>query len=298
MRSGWTLWLVVAGCAEALPDDSPYVTRERVVAAASYPPEVAAGEEIRVRSLVLSPDGPVDVRAETSLCTAIPPLAELGPVAPECLEPGSDALVPLAGEPPRGAVPADACSRFGPNPPPAEEGAPAGRPADPDPTGGYYQPVVVFGAADTVLAPVRLRCGLANVAQEVYVAWNLAYVSNTAPEAELWVDGEPVADGAEVVASGEVALEVRWPACAEAPCGGAEPYVLWDGEALPERREALSASWFATGGRFDLARDGVAGAPEAAGLQNTLELDGSAWVAVVLRDDRGGSSWRVVHLTP
>ncbi len=297
-----TALLLAAACVEPLPDDSPLVTRTRVLAAGAEPAEAPAGEAVTLSALVLSPDGPVaDPALSWAFCTALRPLAELGPVAPACIEGDPAALVDLGrGAAVTGEVPADACSRFGPNPPPPAEGESAGRPADPDATGGYWQPALAFAGADVVLAPVRVRCGLANVAQEDAVAWNLAYVSNTAPRPTLAVDGVEVRDGTAPLGGREVAIEVSWPACDEAPCGGAEPYVVWDDavDALVERREAMSATWYTTAGTWDEARNGVGEDEGETAVGNVLRLGGAeeAWVAVVLRDARGGVAWEVVHL--
>ena len=147
---------------------------------------------------------------------------------------------------------------------------------------------------------LRLRCGLANVAQEDAVAWNLAYLSNVAPTPQLAVREVPVVDGEAEADGSEVPIEVSWPGCEVAPCGGAEPYVAWDDaeDALVDRREAMSATWYTTAGRWAVARNGVAEDEGARSLQNVLDLGeaSEAWVAVVLRDDRGGVSWAVVHL--
>jgi hypothetical protein len=57
-----------------------------------------------------------------------------------------------------------ACSFFGPNAPPN------GRPTDPDPTGGYYQPVVAFVDDEPDLGTIRIDCGSGNAEPVEYRA--------------------------------------------------------------------------------------------------------------------------------
>lgn len=105
------------------------------------------------------------------------------------------------------------------------------------------------------------------------------------------------------MAPGEtVTLELEWPACPDdASCPGAETYVVYDPEtdALLPRREAISATWFATGGTWEVARNGRAGDDEAQTVKNgwtAPQTEGEVWIAVALRDERGGvdfASYRV-----
>jgi hypothetical protein len=296
----WTLM----SCAPILDDDTPYVTEPRVLAVRVAPAEVLADEEVTMTALYADPDGGLSsAPLDWSFCPVPKPLAELGPVAGTCLDPESPDLVPIgSGIEVTALVPTDVCSLFGPNPPPPREGQLAGRPADPDITGGFYQPVLVFPTdeGDPTLVSIRVRCGLANVTQETYIAWNLAYRSNENPSVATLRFGttEVPPDGTgvpPVVAPGEtVALTVEWPACADdAPCAGAEEYVVYDpptGE-LQTRREAISATWFTTAGTYEVARNGRAGDDEERTVTNDWtapETEGEAWIAVVLRDERGG----------
>ncbi len=323
---------LLAGCASALVDDTPYVVTPRVLAVRAEPAEVEPGDDVRLVSLYADASGALATApVDWAFCTALKPLAELGPVAPSCLDAASPDLIPIgSGLDVSGVLPADACSRFGPNPPPPAEGEAAGRPTDPDVTGGYYQPAVGFPEDEsgiTLVSP-RVRCGLANVAQETYVAWNQRYHSNENPTVEalfLARGGETVevpadSDGAPpAVAPGEdVTLSVSWPVCSDVGtcgdgvcsvdedlgtcaedcanpvgCGGAETYLLYDPDtqALGTRREAVSATWFATGGTFDEARNGRAGDEVENGVENGWQAPedaGEVWIGVVLRDERGG----------
>lgn len=295
--------LLLLGCASPLNDSTPYIDALRLLAVQVEPAEAEAGTEVTLHALVADPDGAVsDTDVEWSFCTARKALAETGPVASRCLEPESADLVAIAsGIDVTGTLPDDACSLFGPNPPPPEEGEPAGRPADPDITGGYYQPAIGFGEDGGVtLVSARVRCGLANVNQETYVAWNLAYVSNQNPAvAGLSLDGSDVPEDGSgapptVAAGSKVTLAASWPTCAEAgACAGAEVYTLYDAESkeLVTRREAISASWYTTEGTFGDARNGRSGEETETSVDNAWtapDAAGEVWIAVVLRDERGG----------
>lgn len=308
-------------CTEPLEDRTPIVDEPRVLAVAVTPPEAGEGETVGFEALYADGTGALaKAPVDWSFCTATKPLAELGPIAETCLDPGSEDLAEIgSGIEASGALPANACSLFGPNPPPPEEGQPAGRPQDPDVTGGFYQPAVGFEEEIlSTLVPVRIRCGIANVTQETYVEWNQRYHSNQNPDpAEI----EPV-----TVAAGEtVTLTASWPECPEVSvcgdgvcsadedlvacpddcsephgCGGAETYVVYEDGELTTRREAISATWFATAGSFDAARVGRDGEDRATSVDNGWTApaeSGDAWIAVVLRDERGGVSFQEVVIS-
>lgn len=292
------------GCASPLADPTPYVSEARVLAVQVEPAEAEPGAEVSLQALYADGSGPLsDGDVGWSWCSARKPLAELGPVSGECLDPTSGELASIgAGLAVTAVLPEDACSLFGPNPPPPEEGGEAGRPVDPDITGGFYQPAVGFAGADVTLVSARVRCGLANVSQDVYVAWNQAYRSNVNPAvSEVRVDGAAVDLAGEPVAVGAgaaVALTVGWAACSDDPaegegCAGAEAYVRYDGETgeLLPAREAVSVAWYATAGTFDEARGGRAGDEAETTVDNGWTAPsepGDVWLAAVLRDERGG----------
>lgn len=273
--------IVLSACVPTLTDEGATLGAPRLLAVSLDPAEGAEGDEGVLRALAAGAEGPVTPEVDWAFCDARKPLAELGPVAAACLDPASDALTPLG----RGAevaysVPDDACDRFGPNPPPASADAPAGRPVDPDVTGGYYQPLIGFGDDGSVtLTEARVRCGLANVSQETFITWNQAYRSNVAP-----VVTSLTAAG-EVRSGDDVTLEVQWDA--------AESYVVYDPEAdaLLDRRESISVSWYTTAGVIDTARNGRGPDDERTAITNQWTAPpgpGDVWLAAVVRDDRGG----------
>ena len=76
---------------------------------------------------------------------------------------------------------------------------PPGRPADPDPTGGYYQPVRLIlptsGTPILVAEESRILCGLPGATAPVLTQFHTEYQANT----------NPVLAGLEVVSGGATA---------------------------------------------------------------------------------------------
>jgi hypothetical protein len=332
MRRLLPTWFAVAACTPLLDDPTPYLDDPRVLAVRFEPAEAAPRDAVAVTAFAADSEGEVTtLPVDWSFCLDPKPLAELGPVSPECLDPAGDGWAPVgAGLAFTAVLPEAACSLFGPNPPPPEPGQPAGRPTDPDVTGGYHQPLVGDVDGALTLASVRVRCGLADVSQEAYVDWNRAYRSNENPvvDALFADDGTGPAEVGPVldVAPGQtVTLRVAWPDCPASTtcgdgicgldedtsacaadctdpvgCGGAETYVVYDrgADGLVTRREAMSATWYATAGSWDEARTGRAGDDPETQTSNvwTAPESGDAWLGVVLRDERGGVAWRSVRV--
>lgn len=329
MRTNAVWFLTTVGCTPILDDPTPYLDDARVLAVRFEPAEAEPGAAVSVTAFAADSTGDLaTMDVDWSFCLDPKPLAELGPVSPECLDPAGPAWVSVgAGLAFDTALPSDACSRFGPNPPPAEPGQPAGRPTDPDVTGGYHQPLVGDADGALTLASVRVRCGLPNVSQEAYVAWNRAYRSNANPEVATLTlgDGPDGSDEITVAPGSTVDVAVSWPACpasttcgddvcgldedaascpddceAPAACGGAETYAWYDlaTGALTSRREAISAAWYATAGTWAEARTGRASDDPEVTTSNawTAPDSGAAWIGVVLRDERGGVAWRSVRV--
>lgn len=310
---GAAIALSTFGCTPELGEDVSLVNGRRVLAVRADPPEVAPGAQTTLTALYVDTSGTLSTGAlDFTFCTAMKPLAELGPVASACLDPASDAQIHVGiGLTATGTVPTDTCSRFGPNPPPASGDDPPGRPTDADSTSGFYQPGIVFDAenGDPTLHAVRVRCGLGPVSQEVSVEWNRRARANQNPEltrlAIVRDDGEllvpPTSEGAPTVVgvSETVTLRAGYPTCpssdvcgdgvcgldelaADCPmdcatptgCGGAERYLAYDVTTLRlvERREAVRVAWYATGGELDEPRTGRAEGDAETTTDNT-------WVA-------------------
>lgn len=291
-------------CTPELAHDLSRIDEPRVLAVASLPAEAAPGAQVELQALYVDGDGTLaDASLAWSWCTARRPLAELGPIDRECLEAGSDALISIgSGLAVQSTLPLDGCRLFGPEPPPAEEGQPSGRPVDPDSTGGYDQPIVLRAPEATprsTLFGLRLTCGPGNATQRQAAELRRRYQANVAPaiaEVRAGVAGEEPraveADAPLVVAPGSsVTWRARFDACPTAPacgdgrctldedaevcaddcatvtpgCSGAETYLWFDPIELRlrTRREALAVAWYGTDGRFRDAQTGVGEHEEA-----------------------------------
>lgn len=334
-------WLAALSLAACVPDvdiDESILGDARIYAVRAEPAEAAPGDTVRFVALYAGRDGiESEAPIDWAVCTGRKPLAELGPVAPACLAEVSDALVPIGqGIEASGVIPRDACRLFGPEPPPATAGEPAGRPVDPDATGGYAQPVrLLDGDGNVSLFELRLACGLFGATQAESVAFTQRYRRNTPPSIERVElereDGREVVieDGvpAEVRAGEQVTLRVVWPECPledtcgdglcgidetitscredcatpSAGCGGAERYLRFDlaSRSLDAERESLRVAWYSSGGTFEAERTGVSADEIATFSENALvvpETAGELAVIVVIRDARGGTGWREVRL--
>ncbi|WAS91647.1 hypothetical protein [Nannocystis punicea] len=317
-------------CVPDLDVDLARVDAPRVLAVRAEPAEVVPGEPVALSALYVDAGGTLaEGPLEWAFCAARRPLAELGPVHRACLGRGGDSLLSLGtGLSVTAPAPEGGCRLFGPEPPPAMGDQPAGRPVDPDGTGGYYQPLRIFAGdddADLTLFQLRITCGLAGADQQQSAEYRTRARPNRAP-AVLAVerDGEALAPGAAVtVAPGaELPLRLVWETCPEQPkcgdalctldeaadscpadcggplgCGGAETYLRFDPSTLElvSTREAIRVAWYATGGRYTAARTGRSPAEREAFSDNAWtapETAGDYTLWIVLRDDRGAADWR------
>lgn len=292
------------GCRPEIEDDASRVEGPRILAVRAEPAEARPNEKVTLTALYT--DGAAAVAGAPlgwSFCVARKPLAEPGSVDPGCLA-GESAVVLGGGSSVVASLAADACRAFGPDRPIAKAGEPAGRPADPDATGGFFQPGLVRGGgASTTLFEVRLRCALPSAPQTISRAFEQRYVANTNPEiatVERVRAGAVETVGAElrVGAREEVRVRVSWPACAAAPCGGAEPYVSYDsaGRGLVDRREALVVSWLTSAGTWLSPRTGRSENDPVTSTESTFvaPASGTGTLFFVLRDARGGVAYRTV----
>src|SRR5690606_5002506 len=190
-------------CAPPLEHDLSRVDELRVLAIEAVPAEAKPGSAVELRALLADGGGTVDdASLRWSWCTARRPLAELGPIARECLESDADALVHIGSGPVVTAtLPLDGCRRFGPEPPPSEDGQPSGRPVEPDASGGYEQPLVARApdaTPRTTLLGLRMTCGPGNATQSQAAELRRRYQANVAPEIVV-VEAELDGDVARVV---------------------------------------------------------------------------------------------------
>lgn len=314
------LLAAASACAPELDDRTFLVQAPRVLAVQTEPAEGRPGAELLLRALLARPEEAAEAPAlRWSFCKRRKPLAELGPIHPACVEDERARLAIGDGLEVRATLPAEACRNFGPDLPEPGRDASAGRPVDPDASGGYYQPVMLMlddaeQNSEWILAKVRLACGLAGATSEQLVEYNRRYHPNTNPTIErLSIQGasgdeqmlfpaDPPS-GANTVAPGEtLSLRATWPACDEAPCEGAEPYLVLDPQTreLRPRMERIRVSWYTTAGHFerDTSDGGTGETPQVAENKWTApETPGPLRLWLVIRDDRGGASWQEYRLT-
>jgi len=305
---GAALWL--GGCKPDIGKPPSLVEGARLLAVRQTPPEVTPGGMASFDALVADPTGTVAATMAWSLCKTPRPPTESNSVSQACIvQPDDD--VAMAG-PVALAIPADACSLFGPDPPPV---TPPIRPRDPDATGGFYVPVrataqATDGTNVIAFAFERIQCNLANAPGDVARMYNMIYAPNQAPViADVVLDPEGAAPASLVAAAAggaaatvapgaKVTLRLAW-----AP-EAAETYVLYDpsSRTLVSPREALRVSWFATDGELahdrtgrtgdevELFTDDVWTAPADAAPGRAVHF----WV--VLRDERGGVDFAAFDL--
>lgn len=283
MKLAWVL--VLASCQDALDQRLATVATPRMLAVASEPAEVAPGQTATLSALVAAPTGPLIPMPTWALCAAPKPPTEDNAVADGCL---ADAVVQLGTSPTVNAtIPTDACRTFGP-----DVVDPGFRPRDPDPTGGYYQPIrAEMRNLDPAFGFTRITCNLANAPGDVAQQYKTMYVANTNPTLlPLSLDGMSLpTDGitpTPVAADHDVTLVASWPPAAS------EAFLYYDPDAqtLITRREGMKVSWFATAGTLDVDASAVDESSPATSVTTTWHTPpaGPAWLWLVLRDSRGG----------
>jgi hypothetical protein len=331
-------WLLLAlsasGCVPDFNDDLSRITEPQLLSLRSTPAEAKENVETSLEALVAVPDGQAAPEVKFGLCLARKPLTQLGPINQDCLKPNapSDILVPLGvGKDAKVKLPEDACRLFGPLRPAAEAGKPAGRPVDPDVTGGFYQPFVARLGDQVSVGAVRLDCDLSGAGRDDSVKYRQQYRSNENPQltrVALSDQGDlNEADTAQISAGDRVAFDAAWEACPTSSscgdgfctanedqtscaedcleprgCTGSERYVSYDPEkqAVVARREGITVAWFASRGHFQEEQTGFseAEAANATETHNTWSPGteaGPATVWLVIRDTRGGQSWKTFH---
>ena len=265
--------LLILACTPSLEDDAARADYPRVLAVRAEPAEAKPGEKVQLQALAT--DG---TTIDWSFCVARKGLSETGPIAKECLAYPDELVRFGTGSVATATLPRDACRTFGPDPPIGKSG---GRPADPDVTGGYYQPGLAADAAFSI----RVRCNLAGATQEQTADFEARYQPNVNPEiADITING---ASSSEVHAhSGDrLAIHIAWPETS------AERFITFDfvSRTIVERKESLHVSWLTTSGTFSHSRTD---APD-----NELVVVSNATLYFVLRDDRGGTAFRTVRVT-
>ena len=279
------------GCEPTFDRPPTLVDRLSILAVQAEPAEAAPGDVVTLRAAAADGTGPLDgVAIDWAFCTRPRSTAENTPVAQDCLEPSAEWIVPIAAAA-IGAVdaqlPEDGCANFGSEPPPPPPGEDPIRPADPDATGGYYQPVRV-----TVTGPdprvafgrVRLLCALPSAPADVVREFRERYLPNRNPG---------ILDLAAVQAfASEIRLRASW-----SP-KDAEPFVVHDRREseLDEAIDSLRVSWFSNAGTFASDRTSPSDDPSLAENIFFPPASGAVHVWAVLRDSRGGMDWQTLEL--
>ncbi len=326
-----SLALLPLGCVPEFDTDLSRVSEVRVLAIAATPAEAAARSPVQLSALVVGPEGEPVPGLDWRVCLARKPLTELGAVSPECLapRPKEGAVQQLTrGSSAEFMLDQDVCKSFGPLRPPPVAGEPAGRPVDPDITGGFYQPIVGSLGDAVTLGAVRLGCDPANVNRDEALDYKQRYRANEAPAIASVTLGESelAADVTTDVPLAPASLRVDWNECpTESECGdglctafedkttcaddcttprgctGAEPYVWYDREntRVAPRHEGISVAWYTSNGHFDEEQTGLdeTEAQKRRDLRNVWRpaKAGPATIWLVIRDTRGGLSWRTLR---
>lgn len=272
-------------------DDTPWRVEEpRVLAIAASPPEARPGDPVMLTALVASPDGPISAAPQWSVCTRPRSSAERTSVTQGCLE--QDFLEPTTASM---TVLPDACARFGPNPPPIEGDSAPQRPADPDPSGGYFLPLRAASDDAEAFGAIRIRCDLPGVTRAIFDAFEDRYVANEAPQiAEVLLGStDPRSDTGSAGIDTEAELEFT----VRIPSASAEPYVRYDSDrgVLVDEREWIRVQWFVTDGRLAIGQDTLRASADADLVAST------SWATppepttvhgwVVVTDARGAMTW-------
>lgn len=336
MRRLIVLALSVLGCVPEFNDDLSTITAPRLLAIQAEPAEAKPRAAVTLRALVVGPDSADLPDPSFSLCLARKPLSELGPVSPECLTTSGDTIEDLgSGSEVTATIPADACRLFGPFVQPPKAGEPPARPVDPDPTGGYFQPVTALFEGQFSLSGIRLDCGVQRASTQQLSAYNAQYRPNENPSLAELVrldDDTVIPPGDEpatrVKAGSKVPLKASWATCpTESECGdgicgayedrvncpddcggtsprgctGAEPYVWYNLETfkVEPRREGIRVAWYASAGRFENEQTGREESDSESSTQNVWVAPSRSGVAtlwLVIRDSRGGVSWETYRV--
>jgi len=323
-----------SACVPDFDDDLSRLTEPRLLALRSTPPEAKENTSTELEALVAVPDGQATPSVRFGLCLARKPLTQLGPLNQDCLSPNAaeDVLLPLGtGTTVTAKLPEDACRLFGPLRPTQEAGKPSGRPVDPDVTGGFYQPFVARLGEAAAVGGIRIDCDLSGAGRDESVQYRQQYRSNENPVLLRVAPsgGDPLDETvpASVKAGTSLGLDAAWEACpTQSSCGdgfctanedptscaedcttphgctGSERYVSYDPEkrTVIGRREGITVAWFASRGHFHDEQTGsseeeAADATETHNVWSVGSESGAATLWLVIRDTRGGQSWKTFH---
>ena len=298
-------------CKPDLGSPPSLVIGPRFLAVRGVPPEAAESGVVTYDTLVVDTNGTVaDPTLGWAQCLIPDPPANGNDVSSGCLSIPDDTTGPsLTFTAP---LPANACTLFGPETPPPMKGQPPTRPADPDTTGGFYQPVRATWQSDAgpafAFALERIICPLANAPTDIAGQFASNYTANNNPTladlvldpggaaTSLYVAGQTAVPQAATVSAGQkVTLQADFSA------DSAETFLFWNvlTLTLDMQRESLRLSWFTTGGAFEHDATGRSQTETETFTQNVWTAPmtpGPVHFWVVLRDDRGGIDFAAAEI--
>ncbi|HEY4103420.1 MAG TPA: hypothetical protein VGM44_05995 [Polyangiaceae bacterium] len=295
MRLGWVLpcATLFGACKPSFGEDPALVSAPRVLAVKSDPAEAKPGAEVTFTALVAAPPDASNLPTPTwHFCDAPRPVTENNVVSAACLDEAS-LLAAGAGTTITSALPANACSLFGPDTPPG-----GFRPRDPDATGGYFQPLRVdLGGADPIFHLARVSCSLADASADTATAFAAQYAPNQNPNLLPLVArmADRTLEFSAIPRGARVELEASWNA------EDAESYAYFDpaSQTITTRREAMNVAFYVSAGKLDSESSGRAEddlALTADDIWTAPDAAQSARLWLVLRDSRGGSDFASYNL--
>ena len=323
-------FVLVLACKPDLGARESQIVGPRLLALRATPAEVQTGEAVTYDALLVDPNGELSMSLDYAYCTLRNPLDNPNTVAEGCIAQAGDGIVEIgASATVNATMPDDACENFGPEVPPSKPGQPQGRPVDPDPTGGYYQPLRLLVGSEIDVGESRVLCGLNGGSLEDNATYNAQYHDNTNPTVAdvAWDQGSLSQDPnapTPIPAGTSITLTASWPACPTSDtcgdgvcgadesvtscpadcnqtsangCAGAERYVNFDelNHVITTSRETMRVAWFVTAGAVQSDGTGRTGDDLATSTTNVLTLPATpgplhGWA--VIHDDRGGVGWR------
>ena len=316
MKPVWSAALLLlatasAGCKPDLGAPQSLIIGPTILAIRGTPPESAEGGMATYDALTVDVTGTVAAPAiDWALCLEPNPPANGNDVANACLTSPDDTTTPAPTF--TATLSSNACTLFGPDAPPPMKGQPPMRPADPDTTGGFYQPVRATWQSDAgpllAFALQRITCRLANAPTDIAAMYAANYVPNNNPTladlvldpagaaTSLYLTGQTSGPPAATVAAGQkVTLQADFSA------DSAETFLFWNvlTLSLDMQRESLRLSWFATGGAFEHDATGRSQSEMETFTQNVWTAPmtpGPVYFWTVLRDDRGGVDFAAAEI--
>ncbi len=283
--------LLLVSCAPEVEESGGPILEPRILAVRGIPAEARPNAEVRYETLIARPDGTIEESTKYSYCSIARSVEERTGVSRTCLN--GEGLLDVAGK-----IPSDACALFGPNTPPTAEGEDPKRPSDPDPSGGYFIPVLAEDGEEQALPSFgfqRIRCDLAGATREIFEQYQARYRENRHPEISLMQLGGETLDEerTNVLPAGEATLRI------EVRADSFEPFVVYSANdsALYDRTEEIRVYWYASAGNFDASESLVEKNSRTASVQWSGPDSGGARLWVVVIDSRGGSAWAEFDIT-